>query len=209
MSGGPLSERDRRALRLGAMALAPALVWFLLAAPYLRAVREADRRLAAQRVLLRQELSLLAAATTYPDSFRDGASRLLAVMPRLFRPPNDDGVAGAEVTGYIGRLARESRVFVARIEPMRAEAAETGVLRLPVRVGGEGDLEGLLTFLRSLRAGEKLVHVTALRIDSPEARSRADGAEVLAFEFTAAGFALSRPEREPGAGTGARAEAGP
>lgn len=213
MIGRPTSARDRRALWLGALTLAPALAWFVVVSPYLRAVRETERRLAVERRLLQDELSLLATATTHPDAFRDGASRLLAVTPRLFQPPEDDGAVGAEVTGHVGRHARDTGVLVARIEPMPPDTAGTGILRLPVRVGGEGDLEGLLTLLRSLRTGEKLIHVTELRIDAPEARARPEGPEVLAFEFTAAGFALSRPERETGAGidagTGRATDSGP
>jgi len=189
-----LSSRDRRALTIGAVVLVPALAWTLVVAPYLRSVEAASERLAAEREVLRREFELLAAADEYPAVLHEGAERLLRVAERLFGGENP-AMAGAALAQYLQANGRESRVLLTRLEPVPAQEAGVGLITLPLRVQGESDLQGLLTLLHSLESGEKLVRVDNLRIQGLRtALASGNGAEVLTFEFTAAGFMLVEPE---------------
>lgn len=190
-----LSNRDRRALLLGGLVLGPALLWVLVAAPYLRAVTYASEKLIAERELLRREVELLATADEYPAALEAGAERLLEVATRLVGGENP-AVASAAHAQYLQTVARDSRVLITRMEPITAEEAGTGVVALPLRVQGETDLEGLMMLLHSLEAGSKLVSVENLRIQGLRTAAAAGSAdaEVLTFEFTSSGFMLVEPE---------------
>lgn len=200
-----LTQRDRRAIWIGAAVLAPGLAWSLAAVPYLAAVADARDRLEAERALLGRELRLVASAADYPAAFDAGAERLLAAVPRLMGG-DDDGAAAAALAGYLRRLAAVGGANLTRVEPAAAYDAGGGVRALPAGVTGETDLEGLLTFLQLLESGPKLVHVEDLRLEasgastpalapyanspfwSPEAQP-----EVITFRFTATAFALFAP----------------
>jgi len=186
-----LSARDRRALLLGGLILGPALLWALVAAPYLRAVSYASERLIAERELLRREVELLATADEDPAALEVGAERLLEVAKRLVGGENP-AVANAAHAQYLQTVARDSRVLITRMEPLAAEEAGIGLVALPLRVQGETDLEGLMTLLHSLEAGSKLVSVENLRIQGLRTAAAAGSAdaEVLTFEFTTSGFML-------------------
>ncbi|HEX7049246.1 MAG TPA: type II secretion system protein GspM [Longimicrobiales bacterium] len=185
-----LDRRDRRALFAGAAVLVPALLWTFAVAPYLRAVTDARARLAAERALLDRELALLASAETYPEAFEEGAARLLAAAPRLFGGGND-GAASAALARYLEANARASRVLLVQVDPIAAEDAG-GVVRLGLRVRAETDLEGLLTLLRRLGSGAKLIRVESLHVEAAQADPQLalSQPEVLRIDFTVRGYAL-------------------
>lgn len=185
-----LSARDRRALRLGAWLLAPALVWMLGGRPYLATLNEASARLAAERNLLGRELEVLAEVGQYPQALERGAEQLMKLAPRFFGGETS-GIASAALARYVQSGARLSRVLLTRLEPGPADPVADGIIALPLHVQGETDLEGLLTLLHSLESEAKLVRIAELRIqDASRGGNDLDGIEVLSFEFMVTGFQL-------------------
>ncbi|HEX8244132.1 MAG TPA: type II secretion system protein GspM [Longimicrobium sp.] len=205
-----LTPRDRNAITLGAAVLVPALAWTFAIAPYLHALQAARQKLDDERALLRRELVLLAEARSYPQTFADGARKLLAVAPRL-AGGNDDAAAGAAVAGYVRRLAQMGGANVTRVDPGPARDAGGGITALPVAVIGEADLEGVMTFLQMLETGPKLVRVDELRIEAQDGPVTAGasysptpffvapggGSEVIRFSFTATGYSLATGKPVP------------
>ena len=190
MSLSALSPRDRRALVFGTLALLASLLWMLVAAPYLQAVRGADQQLRASRDLLERELHLLAEAARYPAAKSDGAKRLEELGDRLFAG-DDERAAGIALHEHLRRLAKESQVLVSELRPLPARDVG-GVTSTSLQLMGESDLQGLLALLRSLELGPRVVHVDDLHVEPQSAGAqRADGAEVLAFQFTVSGFSLA------------------
>ena len=188
-----LSTRDRRALRLGALILGPALLWALVAAPYLRAVKDTGERIDAERQLLQREIELLASADRLPEILDTGADRLRQAAERLFGGGNP-AIASAAVAEYLQTRARASRVLLTGLDPAPTEEPVEGVLVLPLRVQGETDLEGLLTFIHSLESGPKLVRLEDLRVQGLRtgATLGADDVEVLTFGLSASGYMLAQ-----------------
>lgn len=169
-----LSARDRRAVVMGAMLLAPAVAWSQGVMPYLRAVRQAQGELRRERGLLERELRVLAGSGRYPAEFGAGAERLLAEVPRLIGG-GDDGAASAALAGYVRGVAQAARVQLSRVEPASSGDAGGGVTSLPLEVSGEGDIEGVMTLLHLLETGPKLVHVTGMTLETGEPAASAAG----------------------------------
>lgn len=189
-----LAPRDRRALRWGAWLLAPAFLWTAAVVPYLRTVRDAGSRLAAERELLARELELLRGAGDHAAALESGGAHLLEVAPRLFGGDNASAAAAA-LAQYLQEGGAVSRVRLARLEPGTATEVGVGLIAVPLRVQGETDLEGLLGLLYLIEEGSKLVRVDDVRVQVARAVGPTAAAmpEVLSFQFTATGFRLAEP----------------
>jgi hypothetical protein len=202
-----LAPGDRRALLIGAALAAPMALWMLVAAPYLHAVQETHSKLERSRDLLVREQRLLAGARQYPAALAQGKARLAIVGDRLFEG-QAEGMAGAALASYLRQHARASSVRISELKSAPADSTANGLTAVSLQVSGESDLEGVLTFLRSLESGPKLVHVEQLEIESVQAVGGAPGpapgtaapggAEVLSFQMTAKGFARASQQRGEG-----------
>ena len=137
-----LSDRDRRALRWGALVLAPALVWGLVVSPWLDAVQTRSDRLEARRALHRAELDLLASGDAYPQAVRTAARRLARAAPRLL-DGSGEGVAAAALTQYVEDRARAARVHLTGTEPRPPRPAHDELTAIALEVTGESDLRGV------------------------------------------------------------------
>lgn len=185
----PVSDRDRRALTLGALIVIPIMAWFWGARPYLRAVEQSSERLAAERVLLVREEALLARAADFPLAWEQDSQRLMAVAPRLFGGDNP-AVASAELAHYLQTGAERSRVLLTQIEPGTPEDVGNDLIAVSLRVEAESDLEGVLSLLHGLEGGTKLVRIEGLTVRSARAAAAVgpDDPQVLSFTFAATGF---------------------
>lgn len=196
-----LSDRDRRAIRWGALLLAPALLWTLAVSPWLDAVQDRRDRLEARRALHRAELDLLASADAYPEAVRTGARRLARAAPRLLEGPGE-GVAAAALTQLVEDRARAARVHLTGTSPRPPTRVDADLTALALEVTGESDLQGILAFLGGLERGNgKLLRAGELRIRSRGA-GRSGETEALGFRVLVTGYMLA-----PGEGSGSTGNA--
>ena len=171
-----LSRRDRRALIMGLVVVAPALVFVLVGKPYMSAVSELRQQADAQRALLERELDVLARGPSFPREVELASQRVARAEARLVRSA-DEPVAEAELTRYFEDLAARSRVL---LQEMRSVAlgrgvkppAGTHVLRMTVT--GESDLNGVAKFVQGIENGPLLLDITELSIE-PRPPQRAQG----------------------------------
>jgi hypothetical protein len=212
MSRLALRDRDRTALRRGAMLLLPALAYVWAAKPFLRDLAGTNERLASERALLSQELQLLSVANRYPRALAESERALAEWAPKLFDGP-DEMSASANVAYYVSDEARQARVVVRQMETQKAEAAGDGLTAFPVTLRAESDLEGVMTLLRAVETGGKLVRVEELSIERaataygmPGAMAMAPGGETEALTVTirARGFGPARPDTTTRPGVRAR-----
>jgi hypothetical protein len=188
---GRLSARDRRAVRWGALVLAPGLAWVYAVSPFLGAVEERRSRLEARTTQLGAERDLLAARDRYPERVRRAAARLRRAAPALL-DSRSRGVATAELTQFVEDRAAAARLRLVATEPGAPRRVDRRLLAVPMTVEGESDLEGVLTFLDALENGPKLLTVEDLRIRrrSGSSRLRDRGMEVLVTRATVTGYML-------------------
>jgi hypothetical protein len=171
---GRISQRDRRALLLGAAVLLPVLLWLFALRPYRDALVEARDRLAQERALLQREEALVAAAPSLPAALEAAAAEAKRAEMRLVRAANAP-LAEEEVTRYLEDIAGLSRVLLQEmrgVEPERGAVVPEGarVVRLALR--GESDLQGVLTFLHRVEESPLLLRVSQLSIEPVVPRQR-------------------------------------
>ena len=204
-----LQPRDRRALRRLAVVLGVVLLARGIVIPSWRSLADARERLATQRDLLARETALLAAAGAYPGAIRDARAALRMAAPRLFAAP-DTLTAAAAVAAYAAEQANDAGVLVEGQDTRVGDSTGTGLVALEVTLRGRGDLDGVLTLLRALEQGEKLVRVVRLDVTgggAPEPppgtvpaagpRSPVQAAETLGVALVVRGFAAARPGGAP------------
>lgn len=184
-----LQRRDRLALAWGAALVVPAVCYALVLQPYLSTLQGSRERLVEQRGLLARELALLDGAQRYPARMREMQVALGREGPRLFSGV-DALSATSALTYYVSDRARRSRVVVQRVESDTPEASSRGLLLLRLNVGAEGDLEGILSFLRAIENGDKLVRVERLSIERARSYGESED-EALTFSATITGYAVA------------------
>jgi len=193
-----LSPRDRRAVLLGAAVLLPALVWALGVRPYRNYLNDVVDRTAAERALLQRERALLARAATLPASVAAAEADAQQAELRLVRAPNAP-LAEAELTAYVQSVAGASRVLLSEIrgdEQRRTDSLPATVRPIRLAVGGESDLEGVVTFLERLEGSPLLIRVRELTVeplDGNTQRSSEDPMQsgVMRFTLTIEAFATA------------------
>lgn len=188
-----LSRRDRRALRIAAAVLLPAVVYGAILRPLRSDLMRLEQELDRERDLYRRELELRRQGPDFESVFRLSAERLLRLSPRLFGGP-DPVTASADLVAYTTGLAARHRVFVQRSEPEPPAAESEGVLLLRVELRGVSDLAGVMAWVGALHRGEKLLRLTELSL-IPAAIGNATGdAGLLAVTAVVEGFMLAQPD---------------
>lgn len=190
-----LSPRDRRALRLGAWLLVPALAFALALRPYLAGVVERRERLTRERDLLGRETALLAEARGFASRYAAIERTTLAAAPRLFAGA-DLLAASADLASYVAGLAVEHRVMVQQSETGATDAGPDGIARLQVELRAVSDLEGVAGLLHALERGPKLARVEQLLL-VPAASGPPGSQEALSLTTTVVGFALADSGNRP------------
>jgi len=200
-----LAPTHSRALRRVLFIVIPALAWYVIIQPYVRAVTAAHERAAELRTLLGRELALLDEANEYPDRLRVREAALRGVSSRLFAGADEIAMTGA-LGHYVGERAVRSRVLIHRMEMRPLESLGSGLLAIRVELSGVGDLQGLLDLFHSLEGGAKLVRLE--RLDLTRATqfsvSGASDDEILSMRATVTGYGVdpAAPSVVPAAAPG-------
>jgi hypothetical protein len=184
-----MGPRDRRALLLGLIVLAPPLLYLWGVRPYRTALDDARQQLAVERETLVRERAAIAAARKNPQLQHLADSAMRATSPRLFEG-RDDVMASAELASYLGEVARARHVWLQDAATRPAELSPSGVRTLNVEIRAESDLQGVLSLLQALETGSKLVRVERLDLSHQPNRAEEGGAETLALSATISGFAI-------------------
>lgn len=170
-----LSDRDRRALLMGAIVTVPVLLWVGAVRPYRSALSEVRERITAERSLLAREQALIANADEMPDLLRAAAAGTERALRRLV-DAQGAAAAEAEVTDYLEASASKSRVLLEEIRavaPGRHESIPEGLQPIRLAVSGESDLNGVAGLLRRIEEGTMLLQVSELTIEPTAERSTA------------------------------------
>lgn len=184
-----MSAKDRRAVLIGVLVLAPALAYIWGVRPYFAALGEARDELITERSALAREQAAVITTQRNPAFTHAADSAMRSMQPRLFEG-KDDVMASAELAAYVGDMARGSRVWLEDAGTRPAVSTPSGVRMLRVEVRAESDLRGILTFLTALEHGGRLVRVDRLDI-SRASRAKDEDTETLAMTATISGFAIS------------------
>jgi hypothetical protein len=164
---GALSERDRRALLLGALVLGPLLLWVGVVRPYVRTIEDYRDRLVAEHALLDREKAVLAEVPALPTRLEEARSALAQWNARFVQSANP-ALAEAEVTSLMETIARDSRVLLQEVGAMTLPpdvVAPEGLVPFRLSVRGESDFEGVLRFLHGMEQDPLLLRIVGLSME--------------------------------------------
>ena len=155
-----VGARDRRALRLGAWLVVPALFVALAVRPYQRARRAVTEDLSGQRALLARELGALRDAPRDAAAARLAKQSLSEAQLRLFAAA-DVVAASAQLASYVSERAAEYGVD---IEESETSAPLDSTTVAAVDISATGRVFALVEFLRALEDGPKLARVDRMTL---------------------------------------------
>ena len=175
-----LSGRDRRAITIGTMVLAPAFALAYGVIPFVGAL--AARRVTAvgQMDRLVGERKLVEFAARLPAV--TAAARLArdAELPRAVRGA-DVTTATVRLADYVRATARSHDVLVADAVAVGGDSLGGGVEVLRLSLKAESDLAGILRFLRALESGSPTVRISGVSIERARPGSAEDSRELLSL----------------------------
>ena len=189
MKRSSMSARDRRALVLGSTIVGLSLFGVFGVKPFIKSLGDDRERLASERETLARERAAVDAAIRNPHLQQVADSAMSAMTPRLFEG-RDDGIAGAELDLWVTDVAHKSRVFLPTVTTRTGSTSAAGIRVLRSDIRGESDLRGILTFLRALETGNKLVRVERIDLSRLPNASEDDETETLSMAATIVGFAM-------------------
>lgn len=202
-----ITERDRRTLIAGVVAVAALLVvgrgrpaWHEWDAGTRAAAVEA-RQLADRA---RQEVAALPALR---DSTRARQQRLVALAPAILEG-RTAAAAGATLASLVSGAASSAGVELGPVEVMPDTASGT-FARIAVRASATGDLAGVVAFVKALEAGPELLAVREWAIEQPLAGGPADQPEALRITLTVEGISLRAAAADGASGDGSDAARSP
>ncbi len=194
-----MSARDKRALTLGALILAPALFFIWGVKPFRSSLEESRDFLSVERAALARERAAVTAAQRNPGMQALADSLMRAMSPRLFAG-RDDVMATAELVSHLGAVAREHDVWLQNATTRPATVGEAGVRTLHVALRAESDLQGLLNFLQALERGDKLVRIERLDVSVTQGPVTEDGIEPVSISASIVGYAIPEDAPRPAGG---------
>jgi hypothetical protein len=196
-----LSARDRRALAIGGGIVAAAVAFAMVRGQgEPGGVRHA---ITQERAALARERGLVLQADAFASTLTAERERLNELSPRLFR--GEDALAAASaVEAFVLDAAERSRVSVRQSESRDAGPAGEGLTALQVDLRGESDLRGVLSLVRAMDSGARLVRVERLSIERAGTGGPGEP-ERLDFVLTAFGYAYAPKAATAGADSSAAA----
>ena len=184
-----MTARDRRALLVGGIAIAIAVLG-------LRVLPWGVRRATDARTVLRERATLLARTREEMASLpqlRDSAAvlsqALVALAPQVLSG-STSAEAGADLSGRMNLAASRAPARVERIDPLPDSSGDGRLGRVRVHATLETDVRGLVALLRAVDAGEEVLKLDELRVQAPEPGTLQRGPEILKVEITVSGWYL-------------------
>jgi len=196
-----LSSRDRRAILVGMGILLPAAAYVVGWKPYRAALEDVRDRVAVEQELLARELEVMESSGSLPEEIQHARAEAEVYEDRLVQA--ESGVlAEAELTDFLESSAFRSRVLLEEIrggELGRGEEPPPGLSVVRLHLRGEGDLEGVLTFLDEIEKSLLLIRIRGLALEPEVARPESENEEgtnrtpvptgVVEFQLILDGFA--------------------
>ena len=184
-----MTPRDRRALLMGGIAIATAVVG-------LRVLPWAVRRVIDARTVLRERATLLARTREEMASLpqlRDSAavlSQALVALAAQVLSGSTSAEAGADLSGRMNLAASRAPARIERIDPLPDSGGDGRLGRVRVHAVLETDVRGLVALLRAVEAGEEVLKLEELRVQAPDPGTLQRGPEILKVEIRVSGWYL-------------------
>lgn len=192
-----MTPRDRRALLVGGVVVAGALLVLRVLPWSVRTAFAAAARLRERATLLAHAQEELGNAAVLRDSAAVVTQALVGLAPKLLNGTSATE-AGADLSAQLNLIASRSNAKLEQVDVLPDSARAGRLARARVHVAFETDIRGLMHVLHLIAAGSAALVVHELRISAPDPASSGRLPEVLKIEMTIGGWFLDRNSREGG-----------
>jgi hypothetical protein len=175
-----LSYRNRRALWLGMLVIAPVIAWRAVGAPYAAAVERAEARADASADLLAREQALLRDGPRLPATLAASRLRLERVSSGVFAVADTSDAATA-LALWLRTAAHAAGLREFHADPAPASHLPGGLVGIQVDVRAQGETAALVAWLTRVERGSKLLPIERLEISSAADGTLSISARVRAF----------------------------
>ena len=187
---GRMSDRDRRTLVLGALAVV-AMLLFARGLPAWRrwdaGARDGAEARAREAAQVESAVRLLPASL---DSLQARRTRYVA-LGRAVLDGESTAAAGASLASLVSGAAARAGVQMGSVQ-VRPDTAGAGTfMRISVRADATGDLPAITRMLETLEGGRTLLALRDVSITQSVPGGPAEQAETLRLELTVEGLALA------------------
>ena len=181
MSRPAIGTRDRRVLLGGVVCLAGLVLTFRGVPAFAHATsgaRASARQLLTESARARGSIAALSSLRQQSrsvDAAWDSVGRLVT------HTATTAALIGALST-YVGTLADSLNIRLMDVRPESVDSSRAPLVVVTFRTAGEGDVEGVVGWLRDLETGRPLARVVRLRIDATDPQAPPDRPERLRFD---------------------------
>lgn len=186
-----MTGRDRRALALGGIAIALALVG-LRGLPWLWSqLSKVHEEMLARRELLERAEADLGALPILQDSAKRLTEGVVDLAPRLLAgASSSEAIAG--LSGHLTHLAIAHQARLDRTDPVPDSTAAGDLRRVSMDAVFESDVRGLAGLLAGFATTQQLTNLTRLRVTAADPTATGKGPEVLRIEVRVEAWYLNR-----------------
>jgi len=194
-----MTPRDRRALVLGGIAIAGAILGLRVLPWVVRRVTETHAVLRERATLLARTREEMASLPRLRDSAAVLSQALVALAPQGLSG-STSAEAGADLSGRMNLATSRAPAKVERLDPLPDSSGEGRLGRVRVHAALETDVRGLIALIRAIDTGNEVLKLDELRVEAREPGTVLRGPEILKVELTVSGWYIKARE----AGNGKR-----
>lgn len=192
-----MTPRDRRALLMGGLVVAAAVLGLRVLPWGVKRATAAHALLSERAVLLARTRDELASLPKLRDSAAVLTQALVALAPQVLSG-STPVEAAADLSGRMGLAASRAPARVDRVDPMPDSTGAGRLGRVRIHALFETDVRGIIAFLRSIDAGEEVLMLDELRIVALDPGAPDRGPEILKVEVTISGWFIKARETRNG-----------
>jgi hypothetical protein len=182
-----MTPRDRRALLVGGIAIAGAVLGLRVLPWAVRRGTEAHAVLLERATLLLRTREEMASLPQLRDSAAVLSQALVALAPQVLSG-STPAEAGADLSGRMNLAASRAPAKVERLDPLPDSSSDGRLGRVRVHATLETDVRGLIALIRAIDVGDEVLKLDELRVEAPEPGTVQRGPEILKVEITVSGW---------------------
>ena len=190
-TGGSLSPRERRIVKLGAAIVAMALVGGRAVPAWVAWVGAGQDRASRAVSELAEAHKAVRETGAARDTLRARNERYLTLAPALIGGTSP-ATAGASLALLVSARSAAAGLELGALRVTVDSAREGVFARISVRGDARGDIRGLTAMLLSLEQGPVLLAIRQLSISASDPGGPADRAEALRMEFLIDGLTIDQ-----------------
>lgn len=196
-----LRARDRRAIVIGLIVIAPAAAYRVGVEPWMSYRSGLHDALVAERDLYARELAAIRDTERWTEERTSFAASLDRARPWLLTATSDVAASG-RLTRLVSEAGQGANILVQEVRAVETDAPSPTLGVASVAVRALGDLEGIARFLHALENGDRLLRVEELSL-RPAGMNDGDleRGQIMAAGFVVTGYwSADAPTESPAEG---------